>query len=478
MKKSGSNAGISRFYRAFLFHLLLFLALVNCGDTSNAGHRKNTIHSNARHIILFIGDGMQFEYEVALSRYLYGGDFSLVWNSFPYRTYVTTWDIDTYNAYAADLGKPPFNETSFEAVVGYDPAKGGIAPYPIATTGTQAYLTRMATDSASAATAIATGMKTDNGNISWLAGDPPNGAIETIAEKMRAQKSASIGVVSTVPYDHATPAAFVSHNPQRDNYSQIADEIINVTKPEVVIGGGHPSWNGTYTTAAQLDALRNSTDYVLVERIAGQNGGENLLNAANSLPTGKKLFGLFGGAGANFDPPAPADNPGNPGFTVQEENPSLAEATEAALTVLSRNKKGFFLMVEGGDIDWANHANNYNMMIGCMWSLEDAVKTAVAFVDRPGDDINWNNTVLIVTADHSTGYMRLTDSPILGIGQLPHGGEMTYGTTGHTNELVMIYATGNLTKYFKQYEGIRYPGSIIIDNNDIFDAMSEAAGLQ
>ena len=480
-------------FSGFVFALLfLIVVFVNCNSEGHSRHKRKTAQQNgnndntgdtfpfyAKHIILFIGDGMQLEYEVAESRYLYGADFQLSWNKFPYRAYVATWDIDTYNAYAPGLGKAPYNETTFDPMVGYDPAKGGTAPYPIDKTGDQSYLLVSATDSASAATAIATGVKTDHGNISWLSGDPPNGAIETIAEKMRAQKSASMGVVSTVPFDHATPAAFVSHNPDRNDFTGMADEIIHATKPEVVIGGGHPNWCGyTYITEPQLDELRTSSEYVLVERVDGQDGGANLLNAANLLSPDKKLFGLFGGSGSNFDSPVPADNHGNPGFTVNDEDPTLAEATEAALTVLSRNTHGFFLMVESGAIDWANHGNNYTVMIGEMWSLEEAVKAAEAFVDRPGDDVDWNNTIIIVTADHATGGMRLTDSPILGKGELPHGGEMTYATGGHTNELVTLYINRSFTHEFKQLEGTWYNGAKILDNTQLFDAMAEAANLQ
>lgn len=426
---------------------------------------------------------MQLEHEIAGSRYLYGADFGLTWHGFPYQSYVTTWDVDTYNAYASDQGQPWYNETSFDPLLGYDPVSGGAAPYPIQKTGSAPYLLRAATDSASAATAMATGVKTDSGNISWRRNDPTVGAIETIAQMMRSNGGAAIGVVSSVPFNHATPAAFVSHNIDRNNYDQIADEIIHIARPEVVIGGGHPGWSG-YITWQQLDTIRSSPDYVLVERVAGQNGGAALLDAANSIAADKKLFGLFGGSAGNFDAPVPQDNPGNPGFTVENENPSLMDATNAALTVLSRNRNGFFLMVEQGDIDWANHANNYSMMIGCMWNMENAVKAAAAFVDTPGDDIDWSNTLLVITADHANSYMRLTDSPKLGAGDLPEQvgssypcGEVTYGSSGHTNELVTIYAKGKDASLFYDFEGDWYSATRIIDNTHIFMVMAKAAGL-
>ncbi len=468
---------------------LVFLAFLSGCDSNHDHHDRNpgpkpSLHA-VKHLILFIGDGMQLENEIAASRYLYGTDHGLAWHSFPFQGYVSTWDVNAYNAYASAFSAARYDEETFDPVIGYDPSWGGIAPYPLDLTGNLAYLLGAATDSASAATAYATGVKTDSGNLSWRRDDPADGALKTIAQKMRSQKHAAIGVVTTVPFNHATPAAFVSHNPYRENYAEIADEIINITAPEVVIGGGHPDWNGGYVTAAQLDALRASTEYSLVERIAGQDGGANLLAAASALPAGKKLFGLFGGGGGDFEPPEPLDTPGSPGFTVYAENPSLAAATEAALTVLGRNPKGFFLMVESGDIDWANHGNNFSAMIGTVWSLEEAVAAAIKFVEQPDDEIDWDNTLLIVTADHATGGMRLNDALPLGKGDLPEqvgsiypGGELTYNTGGHTNELVTIYARGARLNSLEKLEGAWYPDTFILDNTQVFQAMSKAAGLK
>jgi len=484
MQKNTNQRPSSKFSS---WQLLIVICLVtSCYSTELSDFHKTVLSPppvTPKHIILFIGDGMQLEHEVAASRYLYGVDFGLTWHGFPYRSYASTWDVDVYNAYASDDGKPDYSENNFDPILGYDPSQGGIAPYPIVKTGSVSYLLRAATDSAGAATALATGVKTDSGNISWRSGDPPNGAIVTIAQQMKKHKGAAIGVVTTVPFNDATPAAFVSHNTNRGDLIGIADEIIHVTAPDVVIGAGHPDWGATIT-AEQLDYLRNSGDYVLVERVAGENGGARLIAAAENLPPSGKLFGLFGGSGGLFEPPVPQDNPGNPNFVVEDENPSLAEATEAALTVLSRNKHGFFIMAEGGAIDKANHANNYSMMIGCMWDFEKAVRAAVDFVNRPGDDIDWTNTLLIVTADHANSLMRLTDNPELGAGDLPTqvggsypDGEVTYGTSGHTNELVTVYAMGADSYLFYSFEGSWYPGDEIIDDTQIFMTMAKAGGV-
>ena len=470
-------------FLGFLGIVILLMEVIFIGCMPEPG--KDDSSGSVKHIILFIGDGMELEDEIATSRYLYGDDYGLIWHNFPYQTYMSTWDVSSYNVYANYFEVPPYDEVSFDPLVGYDPSWGGIAPYPVDRTGDIPYLTGTATDSASSATAFATGFKTDSGNISWLRGDPDDGALTTIAELLRAQKGGAIGVVSTVPFSHATPAGFVSHNKSRGNYIQIAEEIISQTKPEVVIGGGHPNWCGnTYISADQLDGLRNSTEYVLVERVSGEDGGVNLLYTAQSLPLDKKLFGLFGGTGCNFEPPVPRDNPGYPGFVIESENPSLAEATESALIVLSRDEDGFFLMVESGDIDWANHANNFSQMVGTVWALEEAVIRAINFVEMPNDDIDWTNTLIIITADHSTGGLRLNDDLVLGKGDLPAqngssypDGELIYLSGSHTNQLVTFYAKGRGLDLFRKYEGAWYPGTKIIDNTQVFMLMAEALGL-
>lgn len=489
--------------------LILLLLMSSCALCRAAGENDSDSifielnGSRTRNIILVIGDGMHLENEIGASRYLYGTDFSLSWHNFPYYTWVSTWDIDSYNRYARNLGRERYSPDSFDPLVGYDPSRGGTAPYPVDQTGDRSYFLNAlptwsggsgtnavpATDSASAATAIATGNKTDRGNVSWMAGDPGDGALTTIAEFMRDENGSAIGVVTTVQFSHPTPAAFVAHNRSRGNPGYIAYEMIHETRPDVVIGGGHPDWHSDYISTADLNTLRNSDEYVFVERVEGQDGGEALLDAAErAVADGMKLFGIFGGGRGNFITPEPTDTPGSPAFEDDDENPSLAEAVEAALMVLSQDPDGFFLAVEQGDLDWANHWNNYHMMVGSMWELDQAMQTIIGFVDRPGDNIDWENTLVILTSDHATGYLRLSEDITLGAGDLPEmtgenyhhgypGGEISYSVGQHTNEVVMLYARGAGRELFSQYEGFWYPNTRIIDNTHIFRVMAEAAGL-
>jgi len=476
--------------------IVLIACLAGCSYTTRA-------EGTTKHIILFIGDGMQLTNELVASRYLYGEDAAMSWHEFPYEGYMATWDIDTYNRYACRAGEPALSADTFDPQIGYDAYRGGVAPWPAVEIPDPGYFTNAlptigggddtyaipATDSASAATAMATGFKTDQGNVSWEAGDPADGQLTTIAELMRDTCGSAIGVVSTVEFSHPTPAAFVAHNVNRGNPGPIAHEIINVTKPEVVIGAGHPDWISGYISSSDYNAVRDSEEYVFVERESGVDGGDALLNAASSaVDEGRKLFGLFGGANGCFDHPEAHDDPGSPGFDRNEENPTLADATVAALTVLSGDPDGFFLMVEQGDLDWSNHYNNYHWMIGSMWDLEEAVKAAIAYVDRPGDSLDWSNTLMIVTSDHATGGLRFDDLSSLGIGDIPEmtgrryhyefpGGEVGYNATQHTNEVVMVYARGAGLEAFREYGNFWYEGTRIIDNTHLFLVMQQFAGI-
>ncbi len=485
-----------------------------------------------KHVIFFIGDGMSAQTEVAASRYLYGRDDGLAWQKLPGKAYVATWDVNVYNGNARRARRPPYSRSSFTPLLGYDVKLDGSRPH-VGGDGESALPPGPATDSASAATALATGLKTDAGNISWLSGDPPAGELTTIAEEYRAKTGAGIGVVSTVPFDHATPAAFVSHNTSRNSYYTglkgykglgIADEIILRVKPDVVIGGGHPLLDNPdfnpkrgYISESLYLGLKASPDYLLVERTPGGDGGRALIEgAAAARRAGRKLFGLFGGKGGNFEVPLAEDTPGRPRVIPgNKENPTLAEATLAALDYLSGDPAGFFLMVEQGDIDWANHDNDFRGMIGCVADLDGAVRAATAFVDRPGDAVDWTNTVLLVTADHATGGLVLDSAKHLGLGDLPRqeprvadpeapprtgsdrgeapngaalktpvyaspnvypDEDVYYGTAGHTNELVDLAVAGAAARYLLKYRGTWYPG-LILDNTQINAALREALGL-
>ncbi len=470
----------------------------------------------AKHIILIIGDGMNLEHEIAGSRYWTGSDSGLFFHGLPYQNYCSTWDVSTYNAYADNWDyrwKGAYSPVSFKGYVGYDPATGNAAPSPAQKTGElqNRYFLRLkgnyaaATDSASAASALYTGVKTDAGNIAWQSGDPADGSLASIGELMKQQLGASFGAVSTVQINHATPAVVYAHNVNRNNYSPeknrgashtptIAEQL-TTCGIDVAIGSGHPGWASKYFPKSLIYTMKANGSYVVVERTAGVDGNASLAEAADqAAASGMKLFGLFGGKGGDFENRIVSDTPGSPSIDRgSSENPTFAAEVSSALKVLGANPNGFFLMAEQGNLDWRNHGNGFKGMIGCVVDLHEGVAAAVAFVDKPGDDINWGNTLLIVTSDHSNSYMRIKKA--LGRGDLPpqkpvgtdkygpvynsdsYSGYVTYGSKGHTNELVTVYARGAGVDLFGKYEGAWYPGTNIIDNTHIAKVMKEAAGV-
>ena len=163
--------------------------------------------------------------------------------------------------------------------------------------------------------------------------------------------------------------------------------------------------------------------------------------------------------------------------------------------MLDTDPEGFFLMIEQGDIDWANHSNDFRWLVGATLDLHRAVQAVIDWVERPGDDVDWENTLLVVTADHANGYLRLEKT--LGKGELPAqqtggrcsyvpwttcarypGSEISYATDNHTNEPVRWYAKGRGASLFAAYEGTWYPCTDLIDNTQLYHVMAAATGVR
>lgn len=239
------------------------------------------------------------------------------------------------------------------------------------------------TDSAAAGTAMATGVKTNNRVI----GLGPDGAVLTnILDRARARGKA-LGLVSTTQMAHATPAAFVAHVPSRYMMTDIAAQMV-AAEVDVLLAGGEDEFlpsthNGCYPGAGERSDGRNlvaeaqAKGYTYVCTAAGLNG----VNPAST----SRLLGLFAAEGL----PRPF-------------SPTLAAMTQKAIDVLSQDPDGFFLMVEGGQIDWAGHANNAANAISDTVGLDEAVSVAVSYAAANGD------VLVVVAGDHETGGMSLS----------------------------------------------------------------------
>ncbi|HUS44818.1 MAG TPA: alkaline phosphatase [Phycisphaerae bacterium] len=303
-----------------------------------------------KNVIFFIGDGMGPE-QVLAANYYNGGDLSF--EAFTYQGFLTTYSANS-----------------------------------------------SVTDSAAAGTALATGIKVNNGVISMAY--PGNGSeLETLLEYAR-DRSKSTGLVSTTYLTHATPAAFGAHEPSRNNTSNIATDYLSQTQPNILFGGGANGMSGAAATAA---------GYTVVTDAAGM--------LALNTNTETMVSGQFGSTHLPYE------------YDGLGSLPHLSDMTVTALDTLDNDADGFFLMVEGGRIDHAGHSND----------LPRNVLETIEFANAVQEAIDWavgrTDTLILVTADHETG--GLTDVTDNGEGSYPDG---TWSTTDHTATNVPVYAWG------------------------------------
>ena len=370
----------------------------------------------------------------------------------------------------------------------YDTTRGRVLPW-LADRDPE-YPKNIYPDSANTATTLYSAVKTYNGGIGV---DIYEDDIETLGETAR-DLGKSFGVVSSVPFSHATPGSAIGHVSQRNKLTAtertenfevevvldefgvplhedhhdhgtepvvVTDEngdpiqrldengepilieddnilwqILNDTQPELVLGGGHPDGRGDerYMDAGTLEQLRNGeTVYTFVER--GENASEVLATTAASLDVnaGDKLFGLYGtrGQGGNLPWRTANGDYSNTGFSSRldnerpleegetdaefiaselDANPTLAELSAAALDVLGDDPDGFWVTIEGGDIDWAMHDNNLDNSIGALLSFNDAVAEVDTWIQANG---GYEENLLIVTADHDHYFTLNEDFPEL-----------------------------------------------------------------
>ncbi|RUL83656.1 alkaline phosphatase [Tautonia sociabilis] len=302
------------------------------------------------------------------------------------------------------------------------------------------------TDSAASAAEIASGVKSYNDSINV----GPDGSFLTPLFHDLQRQGWKVGTVSSVPFNHASPAAMYARNVHRDDYQDLARDMLGLRSiavdrgaPEVpgldvVIGtgfgdsqaadaerlrraqGANAVSGNRYLADADLQAIdsRNGGSYVVALRTEGRNGDEVLAEAARqAVDQGLRLFGFFGTsfghlpfqtADGAYDP-APGLSGRAEEYSAADiaENPTLAEMTEAALAVLGAEPgRPFALFLEAGDVDWALHDNNLDNAIGAVFSGEAAIRTLISWVEA---NSSWDESALIITADH--GHYLVLDDP-------------------------------------------------------------------
>ena len=352
----------------------------------------------------------------------------------------------------------------------YDPELSGELPWLDG--ADPEYIKSLYPDSANTATTLYTGEKTYANAIGV---DIFEESIETLAETAL-NSGKSTGVVSSVPFSHATPAAAVAHVNQRNKYhdeslveededgNPILDEdgnpvlketdefghpipdtdnifrqIVDETQPTVVLGGGHPAAESEfqYISESGYNELVNGEYddvYTFLER--GENASEVLLETAAQIDpeAGERLFGLYGARGQSGNLPwRTADGDySNAGFSSRldatrdgqeegetdaefiateiDENPTLMDMTAAALDVLGDDPDGFWVTIEGGDIDWSAHDNNLDNMNGTTLDFAESVEVVKDWIEENG---GYEENLLIVTADHDHYFTLNEDYPEL-----------------------------------------------------------------
>lgn len=255
------------------------------------------------------------------------------------------------------------------------------------------------TDSAAGGTALSGGYRTFNGAIGV---DPDTTARPTVLEISESRGKAT-GLVSTSAITHATPASFIAHQSVRSRYEAIAADFLK-TDIDVFIGGG-------YSHFAERKDGRDLT-------VELQQKGYTLLRNIDDIAQieSGKLAGLT----------APIHN-----GRTQDRGDMLPRATETAINILSKDRDGFFLMVEGSQIDWGGHQNNTRYIVEEILDFDKAVGKALAFAAKNRE------TLIVVTADHETGGMTITGGDIE-TGMV----RASFSNGHHTAVMVPVFAFG------------------------------------
>lgn len=281
------------------------------------------------------------------------------------------------------------------------------------------------TDSGAAGTALATGNKTKNGAIGV---DSQGNRVKSILE-IAEQNGLATGLVSTSAVTHATPASFIAHQSSRGSYEDIASDFLK-TDIDVFIGGGYDHFARRKDKLNLIDTLK----------FKGYEVDTTLSLILNS--TSLKLAGFT----------APLQNP----YRLKGRGNMLPASSGKAIEILSKSPKGFFLMIEGSEIDWAGHANSADTLVDETLDFDKAVGVALDFAKKDG------HTLVVITADHETGGVTIT-----GGDRLTHTVNLSFSTTNHTAVMVPVYAYGPGAEKF----------SGIYDNTAIFQKIVNSYGF-
>lgn len=285
---------------------------------------------------------------------------------------------------------------------------------------------KLITDSAASGTAIATGTKTNNGTICI---DPNGRILKTILEYAEDHHKAT-GLVATSAITHATPASFIAHNISRNNYEEIAYDFLK-TDIEVFIGGGLDHFIKRQDGLNLVDSLTARNYQVVLE-----------LDQLHSIRDGK-IAGLL------YPKHPPSYDKGRDDF--------LEIASMKAIELLDKNQEGFFLMIEGSQIDWAGHDNNMKYLQDEMLDFDQTVGRVLEFAEKDGE------TLVIITADHETGGLTVVNGDLNS-----RKVNVNFSSGDHTPVFVPLFAFGPGADIFTG----------VYENTELFNKMMQAFGWE
>lgn len=425
----------------------------------------------AKNVLLFIADGASWGTWDMASYYEFGERGQQPYDRFSVKLGVTTSPLT--------LSKVPTREAT--STIGYDPAKAwdatpekgllGISPGSFA--GYE-YVRRNATDSAAAATALATGSRTYNSAINYdNFGQPLPYATRHAKECGRAT-----GVVTSVPFSHATPAAFGAQSRERDAFHAISEAMISNQSLDLIMGAGHPLFDAN-------GKARLIPDYLFMSETAwrsvtSDNSPRTLIQTKEefeALAQGRRplrgpLLGLAQVGDtlqASRTPTAMGPDPKRPSGTAMVDSvPSLETMTRGALRVLGANARGFFLMVEGGAVDWGAHAHDAGRTIEEQIDFNRSVRAAVEWVER---NSNWDESLLIVVTDHGNGLPLGPESDEVAFQRVKNQGRgklplVKWQARSHTNEITLLWAHGaGASRLYEDVVGVDKALVDIVEHN-------------
>ena len=394
-----------------------------------------------KNIIVMISDGCGYNHIAATGLYCDGRADSAVYHTFDVKLAVSTFPVNG----------------------GYDPAKAWEK---------FDYVRPKWTDSAAAATALATGVKTTNGILGMNRAFEPVPNVVECAEKL----GKATGVVTSVIFSHATPAGFVAHKRGRGDYIYIAREMLLESEVDLIMSCGHPFYDGDGKPRDPAK-LNSYEDFKFVggrkvwnllqegkagaEVDADHNGvaddawtfieTREQFQALATGPVPKRLIGVAR-AQETLQNERSGDNDLRDDLPYQvpltETVPTLVEMTKGALNVLDDDPDGFFLMIEGGAVDYTGHRNQSGRLIEEQRDFDKSVEAVVEWVAA---NSSWAETLVIVTSDHETGYLTVRKSQAVPVpwahlplmvrkaGEMP---AMQWNSGDHTNSLVPLFAKG------------------------------------